>query len=461
LVEALPFEMIGMGVDSIGEFEIEDPSIHYYSEFRVQFTKVYPRSSPKGGDLKHIYYGRLFECGMGGYFGLLSEEKDGTKFCTARIGVWFMGRPKTCSGDCLALEDIADTGKMGAWSEMLRSIEAKAAANKIAVTKKIAEIKVPASFFEKNPHWEIYQLPIISEADPALDQLRNALVDRVYAETETTSIVILRQRVEEAQASIGAKLPVAFEAEHSQFEMDPDEKFQLRLQLLHSSFATVVVASHHAMQKNMHRIPDILETLERRAFDVTDPEVIEIVTSVSKWIGQPPPMTDERVVEFHSQLYEMFERASQQDLKQDSEVPLTEEPDDVTLPHFVESVERHSSETRGNTVAKLLSSISLLVSSLSPIQFLKNLKTGADAPGNDNAEIEIEEDDRSDFGSEHDSDSDSEQAIIQHGKYEESPKFLNPALAVLGAVAFGSVLGFAYFLGKFLVKRPRSDIQPK
>jgi hypothetical protein len=85
--------MIGLGVDSLGEYQMVDATWDQFGS-TLQFSKVYTRDSIEGGIPKHHYTGVIYPFGIGGCFSYDAEA--GTQ---RKLGYWFMGRPKAyCPG---------------------------------------------------------------------------------------------------------------------------------------------------------------------------------------------------------------------------------------------------------------------------------------------------------------------------------------------------------------------------
>ena len=209
------FQMTGTGLDSLGEFTIQDRFMSLRKSY-VAFEKVYHRPAAKGGIRTHAYVGVLTPLGMAGIFSI----KTGN-MCSD-IGCWFLGRPTSC------VNQDASRGKE-VWTELVAGIKAKVAANAKLRTKKILAAKISASHFSEHPNQEIYELPLSSEVDSLLDRFRHTLHIGQLFSTETTTIAALREGLSFLQ-DLPSSHPLD-EPQFSPFESDTTEKAKLRLQL--------------------------------------------------------------------------------------------------------------------------------------------------------------------------------------------------------------------------------------
>jgi hypothetical protein len=391
----LPFELIGMGVDSIGEFELEDALVDQL-RFTVSFTKVYNRSASEGGTLKHAYDGIIYSCGMGGHFGAVPDELGVRQF-----GYWFMGRPRAYSGGSLAVGDTLDESKIGSWDELVAGIKAKAASNARLRAKLIADANIPEAYFAEYPHAEIYELPVMSEADEALLELRQALRRRALARTESTSLAQLRENVQELQEWIG-RSQTPYELDYIPFESDNEEKATLRVHLMDAYSALETRWANMVLFHNVHRLPEFVATLTRHECDLSQPEVQEIMRTVSRWSTSVLIMAPGSATHW----LEVFDRVLKFDPNAEQQQGDWEE--DESDP----------------TQARVPSSIS---------RFMKQ-----------NANVD---------DSDEESDSDEDAWISKRGKRRQRGGLSTTSIVLLGTIASAAVVAGAFMLGRFLAKR--------
>jgi hypothetical protein len=292
-VEPLPFEMIGVGVDSLGEFEIEDAVIDH-ALFSVRFTKVYSLPAADGV-LKHEYTGVLYPFGIGGHFGTAPDEMG-----VQQIGTWFIGRPKAYSGGSLAIGDTLVEEKIGAWDDLVVVIKGKAEENEKKRSKILSDLGIASSYFDDDPTRQIYDLPMISDIDTAIFDQREALRYRTLARTESTPISELRLVRSEAQESL-KDAEHLFEQEAALFDLiffetDNDEKTALRLQLLTASNALFSVSIDTFFRSNAQLYPQFLETLEKHDYSLSSAEVRAVLKTISSWVASPPHTVRQDIV---------------------------------------------------------------------------------------------------------------------------------------------------------------------
>jgi hypothetical protein len=282
---ALPFELIEKtGLDSIGEFEIENATIDPML-FTVSFTKVYRGVIAGGGELKHKYNGILHSYGMGGHFGTVPRPGAENNL---QIGYWFIGRPMAYSPGSLAAGDILDETKIGPWDHLVATIKTKAASNEALKKTWISESGVRASYFEENPNLLIHQLPFMTDGDRAILNLRLALKYRALARTASTTLGTLRNNVQIASRDLEGLELNYMEPDFVPFENDNEEKAALRMQLFNISNTITSLSMNLILAEYSHLLPLFVETLERHDCDVSEEEVKGVIFALSRLLCRVP-----------------------------------------------------------------------------------------------------------------------------------------------------------------------------
>jgi hypothetical protein len=409
---SLPFTLIGMGFDSIGEFELEDATIDR-TEFKVTFTKVYAHPAEDGGVLKHQYTGRIYSFGMGGHFGMLASEMG-----VAQIGYWFMGRPTAYSGGSLAAGDTLDESKIAPWDDLVAEVKAKAATNELIRKKKIAEIGIDDPFFVENPNLQTYELPLLTATDLAISYLRHARRYRAWARTEATTLDNLREGIENLQQyseSEGVQGLNAFsESGLVPFETDTETKAALRKELLTISNAVYAQYVGRIMTANLHLLYGFVATLERYDCDPRQDEVSAVVSSLSRLLCKAPSSITLKLRNLLGYFKIIIE---------DSKNPPREELSDA----FEEELRRDNDEVVPRSVSR----------------FIK--RTQEDRDSSDDSDSD------SDSYSESDSESDSaEENVRFHRKGQQRAWLSTSSMVVAGSIAFTSILISAFALGRLL-----------
>jgi hypothetical protein len=265
------FEMIGKGVDSLGEFEIEEPLLDG-ARCEVKFTKLYRRPTSEGGVLRHVYEGTLYPCGMGGFFGLPATEEG-----LAMIGFWFIGRPRSY---------IANDSEL--WDRLVAEIQEKASQNEKWIKAKVVEMGREAAL-AKLPNPLAYEIPIGDQLDALVTDIRSVVRYQTVAACGATSISELRYSVDQLRSKVDMVPDAASgDVSYTPFDADNEAKATLRTEIYNYADALLIDLSNRIIARIVPLIPGYLEILESRDCDPEDPEVKRIVKSMARLLCYAP-----------------------------------------------------------------------------------------------------------------------------------------------------------------------------
>jgi len=260
--EPTAFEMIGTGIDSFGEFELEDPIFDSWN-LTITFTKVYRQTNQYHTPIKHYYVGVMYASGIGGYFGTTPDpDEDLESF----IGFFFYGRPLACAETATGFLPFFRTTRHTAtmsWDDLVPFISTRAEEN--------AQLKRTLLLVHSGPatNLQFYELPGYVEASKFFDTARKSNFCLHIASIPSTTISTLMELVQRYESVT----PGHFDIKMEKFPADSNKKWDLRCELLKIGWSLYQSVVFQILECDLTSLHQIGKTLEQFNFDPTKPEV--------------------------------------------------------------------------------------------------------------------------------------------------------------------------------------------
>ena len=310
-----PFEMIGTGIDSFGEFELEDPMIDN-STLAVTFTKVYRQTNWSQSPIKHVYAGVMYPSGIGGSFALPPNENEHFE-----IGFFFYGRPLACANAMAAfspsLPSMSHTATV-TWDDLLPSIAKRAEMN-----AKHRSALLERFHLDPNTTEPIYEVPMSDVGTSLVLNMRSANRTLFRARIPSTSLIEMKSFLVDSQSIQPEGSDILIE----RYRSDNDTKWSVRCQMIQVSNSLYSSAYADILISNMDTLEQLSAILKQFNFDVKNKDVVDAlhlisaITQSATPIHQLSPRGISEMIDGLRTGYELYRQAMQQDNSASGVVP--------------------------------------------------------------------------------------------------------------------------------------------